>query len=214
MVEVPFACVVQVTGTVRHVVHPTLPGEACASSVASPSESLTSLLCRPCPPYLPCHASVVCLQCLQLGHVCGCGDLLCAECVCLMQNGMVRLLLQPALLTILVCTCFSLCFLLSWCATIAAGLAGALLEAAQEHQVQAEAQAGCLTTSRRSPPGSMLMRPVPAAALQHPHGIPGPAWGQISPSRSLRVLPEQLTEMPQGGADHRGGQSGREGVRP
>ena len=87
-----------------------------------------------------------------------------------------------------------------------------LLEAAQERQVQAEAQAGCLTTSKMSPPGLMLMRPVLAAALQHPPGIPGPAWGQISPNRSLRVLPDQLTGMPQEGADHRGGQSGREGV--
>ena len=144
--------------------------------------------------------------------------MLCAEyvcCVCVPDaEGYESHLLEPALLAILVRTCFSLGFSLSWCATIAAGLVVILLEADQGRQVQAEAQAGCLTTSRRSPPGSMLMRPVPAAALQHPHGIPGPAWGQISPSRSLRVLPEQLTEMPQGGADHRGGQSGREGVRP
>lgn len=119
----------QVTGTVQHVVRPTLPGEVCASSVVSPR------------------------------------------------------------------------------------LVVILLEADQGRQVQAEAQAGCLTTSRRSPPGSMLMRPVPAAALQHPHGIPGPAWAQISPNRSLRVLPDQLTGMPQEGADHKGGQSGREGVQ-
>ena len=121
--------------------------------------------------------------------------------------------LQPVLLAVLVCTCFSLCFLLSWCATVAAGLAVVLLEAALDRQAQAEVQAECLTTSRRSPPGLMLMRPVPAAALQHPHGIPGPAWGQISPNRSLRVLPDQLTETPKGGAACRGGQSGREGVQ-
>ena len=162
----------------------------------------------------PCHDSaLVCLQYLQLSYVCGCEDLLCAEYVCLMQIDTVQRLLQPVLLAILVCTCFSLCFLLTWCATSAAGLAVVLLEAAQERQVQAEARAGCLTTSKRSPPGLMLMRLVPAAALQHPHGIPGPAWGQISPNRSLRVLPDQLTGMPQGGADHRGGQSGREGVQ-
>ena len=145
--------------------------------------------------------------------MCGCGEQLCAEYVRLMQIGMVQHLLQPVLLAILVCLCFSLCFLLSWCATVAAGLAVVLLEAAQGHQAQAEAQAGCLTTSKRSPPGLMLMRPVLAAALQHPPGIPGPAWGQISPNRSLRVLPDQLTGMPQGGADHRGGQRGREGVQ-
>ena len=173
-----------------------------------------------------------CLQRLQLGQVCGCGEVLCDEYVCLsmcavclsvcavlcavyvclVQNGMGRHLLEPVL-AILVCTCFSLGFSLSWCATIATGLVVILSEADRGRQLQAEVQAGCLTTSRRSPPGLMLMRPVPAAALQHPHGIPGPAWGQTSPNRSLRVLPDQLTGMPQEGADHKGGQSGREGVQ-
>lgn len=101
LVEAPFACMVQVTGIVPHVVHPTLPGEVCASSVVSPSELLSSLVCRPMST-MSCLCS--CLLAMLPTWLCvWLWGIKCAAYVCLMQIGMVQRLLQPALLASLVC---------------------------------------------------------------------------------------------------------------